>query len=73
MIAGPKVHQTLISDRVLDRLFLTTHLTLLGQNCFHTVLSDSLDSPARLILLSLYLEQNESSGQFFAQYALQQE
>jgi len=72
MIAGPEVHRTLIVDRVLDRLFLTTHLSLLGGSRFHTVLSDSLERPAKLSLLSLYLDQDASNNQFFVQYALQQ-
>ncbi|GAV19236.1 5-amino-6-(5-phosphoribosylamino)uracil reductase [Mariprofundus micogutta] len=73
MIAGPEVHRTLISAQVLDRLFLTTHLSLLGGDRFHTVLSDVLDQPAKLSLLSLYLDQSASNHQLFAQYALQRE
>lgn len=71
MIAGPEVHQTLIADRVLDRLFLTTHLTLLGENSFHTVLSGSLNAPVKLRLESMYLDQSVEDGQIFTQYALQ--
>jgi len=73
MIAGPEVHRTLIADRVLDRLFLTTHMCLLGGERFHTVLSDALESPARLYMMSLYLDQGEAESQLFAQYALQPE
>jgi len=70
MIAGPQVHRTLIADGVLDSLFLTTHLSLLGHDAFHTILSGQLDQPARLALQRLYLDHGEASDQLFAQYAL---
>ncbi|OIO74466.1 MAG: pyrimidine reductase [Zetaproteobacteria bacterium CG1_02_53_45] len=73
MIAGPEVHRTLLAERVLDRLFLTTHLTLLGENRFHTLLSGILESPVKLQLESLYLDQSATNSQLFAQYALQQD
>lgn len=70
MIAGPEVHRTLIADGVLDYLFLTTQLSLLGHDAFHTILSGQLDQPADLHLQRLYLDQIESSRQLFAQFAL---
>jgi len=70
MIAGPEVHRTLIVDEVLDYLFLTTQLSLLGQQSFHTILSGDMDQPAALQLQRLWLDQNVSSPQLFAQYAL---
>jgi len=72
MIAGPDVHRTLICDHVLDRLFLTTHLNMLGGEQFHSVLSDRLPDPAKVYLKTLYLDQGEADNQFFAQYALQE-
>jgi len=70
MIAGPEVHRTLIADGVLDYLFLTTQLSLLGNDAFHTILSGQLDQPIDLRLQRLYLDQVVSSRQLFAQFAL---
>jgi len=76
MIAGPEVHRTLLADKVLNRLFLTTHFQLLGGNAFHTILSGALDDPAPMQLRSLYLDQSDQTdqskqlGQLFAQYVL---
>jgi len=70
MIAGPDVHRTLIADDALDILFLTTHLSVLGHDAFHTILSGQLDQPARLNLQRLYLDCDALSPQLFAQYAL---
>jgi riboflavin biosynthesis pyrimidine reductase len=70
MIAGPHVHGTLIKAGALDRLFLTTHYSLLGGNEFHTILQDELAVPERLELKSLYLDAESSNQQMFAQYSL---
>lgn len=70
MVAGPEVHRTLIADRVLDRMFLSTHCSLLGGNAFHTILEGDIGNAAQLELRSLYLDQMASSPQFFAYYAL---
>lgn len=70
MIAGPEIHRTMIADGVLDMLFLSTRLNLLGGDAFHTILSGALDSPQALQLLRLFLDQHASSPQLFAQYAL---
>jgi len=69
MIAGPAVHRTLISEQVLDRLFLTTRLNLLAGDDFHTILNGKMPA-AELELLSLYLDTDISSQQLFAQYRL---
>jgi len=71
MIAGPAVHRTLIADGVLDYLFLTTQMSLLGHDMFHTILSGQLDQPAPLHLVRLYLDRHALYPQMFAQYALQ--
>jgi len=65
MIAGPMVHQTLLADGVLNRLFLTTHLSLLGQNAFHSILQGDMQ-PVKVALSSLYLD--TKGEQMFAQY-----
>jgi len=70
MIAGPAVHRTLIAADVLNQLFLTTHLSVLGHDAFHTILSGQLDQPAKLQLQRLYLDRGATSPQLFAQYAL---
>lgn len=72
MIAGPQLHRTLIADHVVDRLFLTTRLRLIGGSGFDTIVSGEIGVAADLQLLSLYLDRNVSTSQFFAQYALQQ-
>jgi len=70
MVAGPEVHRTLVADRVLDRMFLTTHCSLLGGNAFHTILQGGIGNAAQLELRSLYLDQQTSAPQLFADYAL---
>ncbi len=72
MIAGPEIHRTLIADGVLDMLFLTTRLNLLGHDSFHTILSGALDAPQELELVRLFLDQHAPSYQLFAQYRLHQ-
>jgi len=70
VIAGPQVHGMLIKARALDRLFLTTHCSLLAGDEFHTMLQGELEAPARLNLESLYLDVNQDCQQMFAQYSL---
>ena len=65
MIAGPAVHQTLLAAGVLNRLFLTTHLSLLAHDDFHTLLQGDMQ-PVALSLRSLYLD--NIGGQMFGQY-----
>ena len=65
MIAGPAVHTTLIEAGVLDRLFLTTRLTLLGGIKTHGFF-DGGESAGSLQLVTLYLD--EIGQQLFAQY-----
>ncbi len=68
MIAGPEVHRTLLSASAIDRLFLTTHMSLLGGSDFHTLLEAALPETVRPALQSLYYDSGE--GQFFSQYSL---
>jgi len=65
MIAGPAVHHTLLADGVLNRLFLSTHLSLLGDDDFHSILHGDI-SAVRASLASLYLD--VQGGQMFGQY-----
>ena len=66
LIAGPAVHHTLLAAGVLDRMFLTTHHSLLGGSEFHTILEGHLSSPVYAELLSLYFDplQRQSFAQF---------
>lgn len=70
MIAGPEVHRTLLADRGVDRLFLTTRHTLLGGESFHTILEGTVPKPAEMELLSLYLDPTPECRQTFAHYLL---
>jgi len=67
MIAGPAVHHTLLAAGVLNRLFLTTHLSLLGHDEFHTILQGDM-AAVKAELCSLYLD--DEGGQMFGQYKL---
>ncbi len=68
MIAGPEVHAMLLEAGVLDRLFLTTHHSLIGGNQFHTIFSGKLEQAGRMNLVSLYYDGTLNAGQIFAQY-----
>jgi riboflavin biosynthesis pyrimidine reductase len=70
MVAGPQVHRTLIADQVLDRMFLSTHFSLLGGDAFHTILEGDIEDVAKLELCALYLDQLASSTQLFACFKL---
>ncbi|MDX8387416.1 MAG: dihydrofolate reductase family protein [Ghiorsea sp.] len=65
MIAGPKVHQTLLKDGCIDELFLTSHFSLAGGKSFHTVLDDEIPATC-MKLTALYLD--EKGGQMFMRY-----
>lgn len=54
MIAGPKVHHTLLVDGCLNELFLTSHFSLLGGKLFHSILDDELNAVS-MQMQSLYL------------------
>jgi len=71
MISGPEVHRSLINAHVLDRLFLSTRLNLLGSDAFHSILNGVIDKATDLELVSLYFDQHQTSQQLFAQYRLQ--
>ncbi|MDX8413413.1 MAG: dihydrofolate reductase family protein [Mariprofundales bacterium] len=67
-IAGCGVLHSLLVAGVLDRLFLTTHHTLLGGNQFDTLLRDTLPNPIHLHLNALYYD--VENMQTFADYTL---
>ena len=64
MVAGPRAHRTLIAEQVLDRIFLSTHFSLLGGDAFHTILAGDIENAVQLELRSLYLDQLAASPQF---------
>jgi len=66
LIAGSELHATMIAAKAVDRLFLTTRLTLLGGIDFHTLLSGALPAPTQMQLLSLCFD--ASGQQLFAQF-----
>jgi len=70
MIAGPAVHGTLLSAGVLDELFLTTHLSLLGGDSFYTIAGRELEKPVGLLIRSLYLDQQDAGSQLFARFGM---
>ncbi|MGD2082050.1 MAG: dihydrofolate reductase family protein [Chromatiales bacterium] len=62
-IAGPGVLQTLLAARVLDRIYLTTVLRVLGGEHFATLASGPpLDPPADFRLAELYLDPGGPGG-----------
>ncbi len=69
MIAGPQLHATLLRASVLNRMFLTTHMTLLGQNAMHTILQGAMPAQS-CSLASLYWD--EHGKQLFGQYHIQE-
>lgn len=69
MIAGPQVHQTLISAGVVDRLFLTTRFLLLGGEQYHTICEGDLGKPQNMRLDSLYYDRE--CNQTFAQFMME--
>ncbi|MDQ6994188.1 MAG: pyrimidine reductase, partial [Mariprofundaceae bacterium] len=61
------IHHILLQAGVLNRLFLTTHLSLLGHDVFHTLLQGEM-KPMTCELLSLYLD--SQGQQMFGQYRI---
>lgn len=71
--AGPKVLASLLSDRVLDRLYLTQVHRVLGSESYDTLVEGQrLYPPADVQLHSLYYDApgEASPGQLFASYAV---
>ncbi|MGR6034581.1 MAG: RibD family protein [Candidatus Nitrosoglobus sp.] len=71
MTAGPEVLNTLIADKMLNRLYLTQALRILGGESFDTLLKGGrLDPPADFNLHSLYYDTaaEKKVNQIFAVY-----
>lgn len=73
MISGPEVFRMLMMERVVDYLFLTTRLRLIGGDCFDTILNGDVGGYVDMQLTSLYLDQHDETAQLFASYQLQRE
>lgn len=68
-MAGPEVLETLLRDRLLDRLYLTQVHRLLGGRLYDTLLEGPrLEPPANFVLDSLYYDTAHESGQLFSVY-----
>lgn len=73
-MAGPRVLHLLLSDHVLDRLYLTHFHRLLGGQSFDSLLEGAaLEPPASLVPRTLYYDPDakDGAGQLFAAYDVQ--
>jgi len=71
LLAGPRMLETMLRDRVLARLYLTIAHCLLGGAAFHSLIAGPELGPAgRLLLSSLHYDaaEPEGAGQWFAQF-----
>jgi len=71
LLAGPRMLETMLRDRVLSRLYLTIAHRLLGGTAFHSLIAGPALGPAgRLLLSSLHYDAAapEGAGQWFAQF-----
>ncbi|PGH57449.1 riboflavin biosynthesis protein RibD [Azospirillum palustre] len=71
LLTGPRMLDTMLRDRVLSRLYLTTAHRLLGGESFHTMLSGpELGNAGRLRLCALHYDVGapDDAGQFFAHF-----
>jgi riboflavin biosynthesis pyrimidine reductase len=71
LLAGPRMLETMLRDRVLSRLYLTLIHRLLGGEHFHSLIEGpEMHAAGRLKLAALYLDSTSpnGTGQFFAQF-----
>jgi riboflavin biosynthesis pyrimidine reductase len=71
LLAGPRMLETMLRDRMLARLYLTIAHCLVGGTAFHTLVAGPELGPAgRLRLSSLHYDawQPDGAGQWFAQF-----
>jgi riboflavin biosynthesis pyrimidine reductase len=71
LLAGPRMLETMLRDRVLARLYLTIAHCLLGGTAFHSLIAGRELGPAgRLLLSSLHYDAAAPAGvgQWFAQF-----
>lgn len=73
LIAGPRMLETMVQDRQLDRLYLTSSHQLLGSPGFHTLIPGlKLKNPAKFKLRSLYYASGTDPGETYAMYEPEQ-
>jgi riboflavin biosynthesis pyrimidine reductase len=71
LLAGPRMLETMLRDRILARLYLTIAHCVLGGPAFHTLIAGPELGPAgRLRLSALHYDavQPDGAGQWFAQF-----
>ena len=71
LVAGPKMLETMLRDRMLSRLYLTIRHRLLGGERFRTLIDGPrIGEPGNLELRSLYYDPGDDHavGQWFAQF-----
>lgn len=71
LLAGPRMLETMLRDRMLARLYLTIAHSVLGGAAFHTLVAGPELGPAgHLTLSSLHYDaaQPDGAGQWFAQF-----
>lgn len=71
LLAGPRLLETMLRDRMLARLYLTIAHCVLGGEAFHTLIAGpELGAAGRLTLSALHYDAAEpdGAGQWFAQF-----
>jgi riboflavin biosynthesis pyrimidine reductase len=69
LLAGPRMLETMLRDRMLDRLYVTLVHRLLGGEDFHSLISGPELGPAgRLRLAALHYDPTAGTGEWFAQF-----
>jgi riboflavin biosynthesis pyrimidine reductase len=71
LVAGPRMLETMLRDRMLSRLYLTITHQVMGGQAFHTLISgDPLGVAGRLRLHSLYYDpiSPPGAGQWFVRF-----
>jgi riboflavin biosynthesis pyrimidine reductase len=71
LLAGPRMLETMLRDRMLSRLYLTIVHRLIGGEAIHTMISGPrLQDPGRLRLRALYQDSTPAGGvgQWFAEF-----
>lgn len=71
LLAGPRMLETMLRDRMLSRLYVTIAHRIMGGEGFHTLVSGpEMGGAGRMRLASLYYDASapEGAGQWFAQF-----
>jgi len=70
LIAGPKMLHTMLEDQQLHKLYLSSSHQMLAGNAFTTLLEDNTLIDCKLVLQSLFYDENSANncGQFFSSY-----